>query len=154
MSAIPSTNTYSPTTPASGTSPTGSTSSTQSLSANDFISFLLTELQNQDPLDPTSSNDMLQQMSEIGQLQSADTIQSSLTTMVGQNQMASAATMIGKPVTGTDANGNPLSGTVQGVSVSNGTVSLTLYNGSVMNLSNLTSIGTNSSSNSNSNSSS
>ena len=49
-----------------------------SLTPNDFINLMVTELQNQDPTQPESSDALLSQMSEIGQLQSSDSLQSTL----------------------------------------------------------------------------
>lgn len=115
-------------------------SSAQSLTANDFIEFLTTELQNQDPTNPTDSSQMLTQLSEIGQLESSSNLDTSLTNMVQQNNVAAASSMIGKAVTGTDSNSNPLSGTVSSVQVTSNGVNLTLNNGSTMPLSNLSSI--------------
>jgi hypothetical protein len=83
---------------------------------------------------------MLSQMSEIGQLQSADTLQSSLTSMVQQNQVASASAMIGKLVQGTDANQNPLAGIVSAVQVSSSGVNLTLSTGATLPMNNVTAI--------------
>jgi flagellar basal-body rod modification protein FlgD len=127
-----------------GTSSSNSTSSTasaaSSLTPQDFMSFMVTELQNQDPLNPTDSNTMLQQMSEIGQLQSSNTLQTDLTTMVQQNQVASASSMIGKSVKGTDANNNPASGTVTSVQVTSSAVNLTLDSGATVPMANITSI--------------
>jgi flagellar hook assembly protein FlgD len=100
-------------------------------------------LQNQDPLNPTDSNQMLSQMSQIGQLESADNLQTSLTGMVQQNQVAAASAMIGKYVQGTDSNKNPLTGVVAAVQVSGTTgVSLVLSSGSVMPMTNVTTITT------------
>ena len=110
------------------------------LTPSDFINFMVTELQNQDPLDPTDSNEMLQQMSEIGQLQSQDSLQTSLTGMVQQNQVSSAATMIGKVVSGTDSNNNAISGTVTGVQVNSSGVSLSLNTGSTLSMGSVTAI--------------
>lgn len=39
-----------------------SSSSSSSMSTEDFLSLLVTQLQNQNPLDPTDSNQLLQQM--------------------------------------------------------------------------------------------
>jgi flagellar basal-body rod modification protein FlgD len=126
------------------TAPSGSSSSTpsaaNSLTPNDFIQFMVTELQNQDPLDPTDSNQMLSQMSEIGQLESSTSLQTSLTGMVQQNQVAAASSMIGKAVQGTDANANPLSGIVQAVQVSSSGVNLMLTSGSAIPMGNVTTI--------------
>jgi flagellar basal-body rod modification protein FlgD len=124
----------------SSSSSTSGASAAASLTPDDFIKFMVTELQNQDPTDPTDANQMLSQMSEIGQLQSADTLQSSLTSMVQQNQVASASAMIGKLVQGTDANQNPLAGIVSAVQVSSSGVNLTLSTGATLPMNNVTAI--------------
>jgi flagellar basal-body rod modification protein FlgD len=101
---------------------------------------MITQLQNQDPLNPTDSNQMLTQMSEIGQLESSTNLQSSLTTMVQQNQIASAANMIGKYAAGTDQNANQTAGTITAVQVTTNGVNLTMDNGDTMPLNNVTAI--------------
>jgi len=50
------------------TSTSSSTSSLSSLSADDFLKLLLVELQNQDPMDPVKTSDMLQQFSTLSQV--------------------------------------------------------------------------------------
>jgi flagellar basal-body rod modification protein FlgD len=110
------------------------------LTPSDFINFMVTELQNQDPLDPTDPNQMLQQMSEIGQLQSQDTLQTDLTGMVQQNQVSSAATMIGELVQGTDQNNNAISGIVSSVQVNSSGVSLQLNTGATLAMGSVTGI--------------
>jgi flagellar basal-body rod modification protein FlgD len=113
---------------------------------------MVTQLQNQDPLNPTSSADLLSQMSQIGQLQSADQLQTTLTGLTTQNQIGAASSLIGKAVTGTDANNKPVGGTVTSVTISqipgttsNGgvattSVNLNLDDGDVLPLSNVTAI--------------
>ena len=101
---------------------------------------MVTELQNQDPLDPTDSSQMLSQMSEIGQLQSSDTLQTSLTSMVQQNQVAAAGAMIGKLVQGTDANANQQTGIVAAVQVSSTGVNLTSTPAQLLPMNNVTAI--------------
>ena len=49
----------------------GSSSSKMSLKTEDFIKMMITQLQNQDPMQPADNNQLLAQMSQIGQLQSA-----------------------------------------------------------------------------------
>lgn len=115
-------------------------SAANTLTANDFIKFMITQLQNQDPLNPTDSNQMLTQMSQIGQLESSTNLQSSLSTMVQQNQIASAANMIGKYVQGTDQNSNKTTGTVTAVQVTTNGVNLTMDNGDTVPLNNVTAI--------------
>ena len=78
------------------TQPIGSSSSSTSTSTPavpsgynlkpaDFIKMMVTQLQNQDPMQPACNSDLLAQMSQIGQLQSSTTLQDSLKTMTLQN---------------------------------------------------------------------
>ncbi|HUB26063.1 MAG TPA: flagellar hook capping FlgD N-terminal domain-containing protein [Tepidisphaeraceae bacterium] len=108
-----------PTAVANGTTSTTASTSNQfnSLSPSDFVQMMVTQLQNQDPMDPTNSQDILSQMSSIGQLESSDQLQSTLTSMTLQNQISSASSLIGKPVSGTDSNGNNAMGTVNSITV-------------------------------------
>jgi flagellar basal-body rod modification protein FlgD len=128
--------------PTSATNSSGSSAADplSTLNGSDFVQFLITQLQNQDPLNPTSSNQMLTQLSEIGQMESSTDLQTSLTGMVQQNQVASAANMIGKEVTGTDQEDNQQQGAVTAVQVTSNGVNLSLSNGSTVSLGNVTSI--------------
>jgi flagellar basal-body rod modification protein FlgD len=119
---------------------TAANNSLQNLTANNFVQFLVTELQNQDPLNPTSSDQMLSQLSEIGQLQSSTNLTTSLQGMVQQNQIAAASGMIGKLVTGTDQNSNPVQGNVTAVQVTSTGVNLSLDSGATLPLANVTAI--------------
>ena len=124
-----------------GTSTTGTTSNANlNLTPTDFLNMMVQQLQNQDPLNPTSSQDLLAQMSQIGQLQSSTTLQTTLQNFGNQTALSSASSMIGKSVTGTDANSNPLSGVVTSVQVAGGNVSMELDNGTTMPLGNVTAI--------------
>jgi flagellar basal-body rod modification protein FlgD len=110
------------------------------LKATDFINMMVTQLQNQDPLQPTSNQDLLAQMSQIGQMQAATDLQTNLQTMTLQNNISSAGNLIGKMVSGQDARGAPLNGMVNSVKVVDGAVSLELDNGKELSLSNITGI--------------
>jgi flagellar basal-body rod modification protein FlgD len=110
------------------------------LGVNDFINMMVTQLQNQDPLSPESNSDLLQQMSQIGQLQSSTQLSTDLKTMTLQSNIASASNMIGKQIDGLDSNGAPLSGQVTAVHVANNQVSLDLDNGKTVDLQNITDV--------------
>jgi len=126
----------------SGSSSTSGTTVPSNLQLNpsDFINMLVTQLENQDPLNPTSSQDLLTQVNDIGQLESTDKLQSTMTTLNQQASIGAASGLIGKSVTGEDSSGNPLSGTVTSVQVAGGTVSLQLSGGSTLSLTNLQTI--------------
>ena len=124
----------------SSSSSNSSSTNSLNLSPSDFVQFLITEMQDQDPMNPTSSDTMLQEMSEIGQLQSSNSLQSTLASLTLQTQIGSAGNLIGKSVTGTDDNQNPVSGTVNSVKVQNNTVYLQLDSGGSLQLGNVSNI--------------
>src|SRR5213594_972790 len=64
--------------------------SKMSLKPEDFIKMMITQLQNQDPMEPAKNEELLAQMSQIGQLQSSTDLQMSLKTLVMQNNIGSA----------------------------------------------------------------
>ena len=105
------------------------------------MNIMVTQLENQDPLNPTSASDLLQQVSEIGQLSSTDQLQTSMKSMTLQSQIGSASSLIGKSVMGLDGNGNATSGLVNSVQVQSDGAYLELNNGSTVSLSNVSAIG-------------
>ena len=110
------------------------------LKTEDFIKMMITQLQQQDPMEPAKNEQLLAQMSQIGQLQSSTTLQESLKGMVTQNQIGSAAALIGKNVQGLDTNDDPVTGVVTSVRVESDGVSLELDNGTRLPLTRVTSI--------------
>jgi flagellar basal-body rod modification protein FlgD len=101
---------------------------------------MITQLQNQDPMEPAKNQELLAQMSQIGQLQSATSLQQSLQGLVQQNQIGAAAGLIGKTVQGLDDNDDPVTGTVTSVSVGKDSVNLELDNGTKLPLTKVTTI--------------
>jgi flagellar basal-body rod modification protein FlgD len=110
------------------------------LQAQDFIKMMITQLQNQDPMDPAKNQDLLAQMSQIGQLQSSTQLQDSLKGLVLQNNIGSAGNLIGKSVQGLDDNDKPVSGLVNSVRVQQDQVYLELDNGNSLSMTRVTSI--------------
>jgi flagellar basal-body rod modification protein FlgD len=110
------------------------------MSPQDFMQLMVTQLQNQDPTQPTSNQDLLAQMSQIGQLESSTQLQTTMQSVTLQTQIGSASSLIGKTVTGVDASNNTSSGVVNSVSVAGGKVSLNLDSGDTMPLTGLASI--------------
>ena len=112
----------------------------KALAPSDFINLMVTQLEHQDPLQPTSSSELLSQMSQIGQLQASTSLQTSLQGMTLQNSISSASSMIGKTVQGLDVNNNPITGLVNSVKVKSDGVSLELDNGQTLDLARVTQI--------------
>jgi flagellar basal-body rod modification protein FlgD len=130
----------SPTT--SGGKKTGTTSTLpqKNLNATDFINLMVTQLQNQDPLQPTDSSQLLSQMSQIGQLQASTTLQTTLSQIMMQSQLTSAGNLIGKHVTGMDAQGNTIKGNVNSVKMKSDGVYVELDTNQELSLSQVNSI--------------
>ncbi len=110
------------------------------LKTEDFIKMMVTQLQNQDPLEPAKNQELLAQMSQIGQLQSATSLQESLQSMLLQNQVSNAGNLIGKMVEGLDARGDQVNGLVNSVRVTSDGVMLELDNGHQLALGRVTSV--------------
>ncbi len=84
------------------------------LSSEDFLKMMIVQLQNQDPLEPTKNEELLNQISQMRSLQSSTELGDVLKNLGSQEQLTSAASLIGKTISGTvSVNGN--SKTVQGV---------------------------------------
>jgi flagellar basal-body rod modification protein FlgD len=122
------------------TSSTSSSTGSYNLSTQDFITMMVTQLQNQDPLNPTSSQDLLQQESSIGSLEASTDTQTAMQNISLQTQIGSASSLIGKSVTGIGSDNNNVSGTVTSVSVTSTGANLNLTDGSTLSLTNVSSI--------------
>lgn len=128
----------SPNSPTSSSSSTGSGASGKgaltgfaALTSQDFMKMLLAELKNQDPTQPVSNSDLLQQLSQMQSLQSNVELNSTLSSFASNQQITSGASFLGKLVTGTDANKKPVSGIADSVSSQNGTVTIGVGSSSI-----------------------
>src|SRR5260370_36784796 len=110
----------------SSSNPTSSTSSSlngfAALTSQDFLKMLITELKNQDPTQPVSNAELLQQLSQMQALQSNVELNSTLKSFSNDQQISSGASFLGKVVSGTDSNQNPGSGVADSVFLQNGTL--------------------------------
>jgi flagellar basal-body rod modification protein FlgD len=105
------------------------------------MQMLIAELQNQDPTQPMSSQDLLGQLATMSQLQSTTDLDTALQANTSNQQLSIGASFIGKSITGTDANGNAVSGTVTQAFLSSGTAYVGVGNSQVP-LSNITDVTT------------
>ena len=140
----------SPTKGSSGTSGASAAAGTSSASANalsinnglaslagnfqSFLSLLTTQLQNQDPLNPTDTNQFTQQITSMTGVEQQLISNQLLQQLVAQQTgVGAAAGLIGDKVTAAGASSKdpPISGTVTAVSQSNGQTMLTIGNNQV-----------------------
>ena len=84
---------------------------------NEFLNLMLTELQNQDPLNPTDNAALLQQVGELRSISSNDQLVSTLKGFSNTQELTTASSLIGKTVKGLDVAAKEVSGEVTSVSV-------------------------------------
>ena len=80
-----------------------------------FMELFLKELETQDPLEPTSNSEMLAQLAQFNSLTELQNINKNLESMNSDGSLSQASNLIGKYVSGIDANLTNSSGTVDGV---------------------------------------
>ena len=86
------------------------------LGGQDFLKLLITQLTNQDPLEPTSNDDLLRQIASLREIELSSGLTDSLKTLTGQQRFASASSLIGQYVVGQSSEGSlPVSGVVSAV---------------------------------------
>ena len=106
--------------------------SSQALTQKDFLQLMVTQMQNQNPLDPQSDTQMAAEMAQFTSLQQASSMSSSLA-------MIQADSLLGSTVNIQIDSKTLTNGVVQGVVVNNGTPQI-LVNGSPYNLSQVISV--------------
>jgi flagellar basal-body rod modification protein FlgD len=122
-------NSYGANTPPAAAS--SSSSGVQSLTTADFLTLMSAQLRNQDPLNPTDSNQFLAQLAQLSTvsgINSMNTTMTNLSTSMLSSQALSSASLVGHSIltpasSAAYASGRPLSGVVQ---VPAGATSLTL----------------------------
>jgi len=110
------------------------------LSSEEFMDILISELKNQDPLDPQDTTKLLEQLSSLRTIESQTNLQDKLENLVEQNQVSAASNMIGKVVQGVDSTNTNSTGLVVSVRVTQDGVFLELDNGRSMEMSQVTAI--------------
>lgn len=121
----------------------GTTSSASSIQM-DYMKLLVTQLQNQNPLEPLDNKDMAAQLAQFSQLQQMETLNSSFNRVLESVQRSYASSLIGKDVSfeqvGQDGMPETRTGTVEEVAIEDdGSIVLTVDNEKV-NLTDVTSI--------------
>jgi len=127
---------FTPTTPPASSGSTG----LGAMTGGDFLNLMIKQLQQQDPLNPTDSNQLLTQMSQISQLQSNNAMEKNLDGLTLQQSIGAGGNLIGKTVQGLNANGDPINGIVTSVKVQDKKVYLELDSAAELPMENVTQI--------------
>ena len=93
------------------------------LGQNDFLKLLVTQLQNQNPLDPVSDTQFISQFAQFSSLQGIQTLNASFDQTLKLQQLTGGADLIGRTVQFA-TNGTAGTGKVSGLQVQNGSVLL------------------------------
>lgn len=100
-----------------------------SMSSEDFTKVILAELSRQDPLQPSDTGALIQQLSGIRQIQSSMDLSKDIGTLVSQNEFSAATTLIGRKVSGISLDNERVDGVVKSVSRTNVGALVTLETG-------------------------
>ncbi len=113
-SATPSAAASSGSTSSGGVDTLSGSGSVYGLSTDDFMKLFLAQLQNQDPTKSMDDSQMLNELSQMTQVQTLQQVQKSLQ----GSQLSQSSALIGKNVTGVDVNGTAVNGVVVSVTQS------------------------------------
>lgn len=91
---------------------------------DDFIQLMITELQNQDPLNPMDNSQILEQLSQIQSIESTKKLTTTLDAVLVGQSLSNASSLIGKQIKGLSDGGQEVAGKVDRVTVEKGTTKL------------------------------
>ncbi len=87
----------------------------QTLDSDDFMKLLAVQFQQQDPMKPTDDTAFIAQMAQFSALQQSNTTATQMGLLRADQQTATASGMLGRTVTVSDKDGNPVTGQVSAV---------------------------------------
>ena len=87
----------------------------QTLDSDDFMKLLAVQFQQQDPMKPTDDTAFIAQMAQFSALQTSTTTATQMGLLRADQQTATASGMLGRTVTVSDKDGNPVTGQVSAV---------------------------------------
>jgi flagellar basal-body rod modification protein FlgD len=98
----------------SGTLPTGGLNN---IDVTKFLDLMMTELRNQDPLNPTDNAQLMEQIGQLRSITANDQLMSTLSSFATTQEFTTASSMIGKKIKGLDREAKEVNGAVSSVSV-------------------------------------
>jgi flagellar basal-body rod modification protein FlgD len=94
-----------------------SSGSYNELDIDDFLKLLISELQNQDPLDPVDNSEMVQQIGQIREIGATDQLTKTLSSLSSSQELVTASSLIGKSVEGLAEDASAVDGIVDRITV-------------------------------------
>ena len=89
-------------------------------SSNQFMTILLAQLKNQNPMEPMKDSEMMTQMTELNSLQELQTIKASMEQLAASTSASYSASLIGKNIKAVLSDGSAVDGLVTGTAFKNG----------------------------------
>jgi flagellar basal-body rod modification protein FlgD len=100
-------------------SPTGSrVNSLEDLDINQFLQLMISELTNQDPLNPMDNTQLVQQLGHIREIAATNQLTGTLSSMQVGQSLTTASNLLGKNVSALTEDGENIEGVVDRVTVS------------------------------------
>jgi flagellar basal-body rod modification protein FlgD len=96
------------------------------LAQDQFLQLLVSQLRNQDPLNPVSDKDFIAQLSQLSQLESLQNLDANFGQVLRLQQLTSGTSLVGKTVTYAADDGVSQTGVVSSVAINNGNFELTI----------------------------
>jgi len=88
-----------------------------SLDTDSFLKLLLSELRNQDPLNPMDNADMIQQIGQIRDIGATDQLTRTLSNLASSQELVTASSLIGQTVRGLTDDASEITGVVDRITV-------------------------------------
>ncbi len=101
----------------------------QTLNQDDFLHLMITQLANQDPMNPMKDTDFIAQMAQFSALEQSKTMQADMAALRAQNQVLHANGLIGRLVELQTDSGLLTAGIVSGVIITDGVPKLVVNDG-------------------------
>jgi len=108
---------------ATGSGVTGPALAEEELDRDAFLNLLMTQVQNQDPLEPVDNTDMIAQLAQFSSLEQMENLNSSfeqLSSTMAQQNFLSASSLVGRSVSAMSPEGELIEGPVEAVSMVDG----------------------------------
>ncbi|GIM47805.1 flagellar hook capping protein [Collibacillus ludicampi] len=121
--------TWSPVSQSQSTSSSStSTAPKKDLDKDAFLKLLVTQLQTQDPLQPTDNTQFISQLAQFSALEQMNNVANEMGQVQKTNSLSTAFQLIGTQVKVSDANGQTIEGTVTGLQVVDGIAKVSINN--------------------------
>jgi flagellar basal-body rod modification protein FlgD len=96
---------------------TRGTNNLQDLDLNQFLQLMISELTNQDPLNPMDNTQLVQQLGSIREIAATDKLSSALSTLQAEQSLTTASSLIGREVTALSTDNENITGKVDRITV-------------------------------------